>query len=478
MVKRLQTLLRRAGLGLALAGVPLCALPAAQAQASAASPANQPRAGKERPVHDRLPDKPSLPPAFTIPAEPLGFSAPGPIYLGQRNSFASLDFLDENRLLFTFRVPGLIRREAGDSASSGERQIRAVVLALPAGTVQAEALWPVHDRLRYLWMLKDGHFLLRDRDGLLQGDATLELKPFLHFPGPLLWLELDPSQQFLVTDSREPAATATKPGDVPSPSSHPSDEDPSPHPSEHKSLAGDPESPGTPASAQANMVADGQKPGGQPDLVVRILRRDSGRVMLVSRVRSTVHLPINSDGYLESLRANGGQWLLNLNYFSGGSRVLGRVDSTCSPTIDFVSQQEVLVTTCVSSGADKLVAMATDGRRLWEDLTSAAAVWPLLVMAPDGSRLARETLAVTHAVNAYSPLEREDVKGQLVRVFDAANGKVALEAPASPALDAGGNVAISPSGRRVAVLNDGAIQVFELPAPSPLAGTAGDQPGR
>ena len=37
----------------------------------------------------------------------------------------------------------------------------------------------------------------------------------------------------------------------------------------------------------------------------------------------------------------------------------------------------------------------------------------------------------------------------------------------SPILDAGGNVAISPSGRRVAVLNGGAIQVFELPAQRP-----------
>jgi hypothetical protein len=45
---------------------------------------------------------------------------------------------------------------------------------------------------------------------------------------------------------------------------------------------------------------------------------------------------------------------------------------------------------------------------------------------------------------------------------------MALEAPASPALDSGGNVAISPSGKRVAVLNAGAIQVFELPAPPPL----------
>jgi hypothetical protein len=77
----------------------------------------------------RYPDKPSQPPAFTLPIAPLGFTAPGAIYLGQRNSLVSLDFLDENRLLFTFRVPGLIHRESADSDDTDERQIRAVVLA-------------------------------------------------------------------------------------------------------------------------------------------------------------------------------------------------------------------------------------------------------------------------------------------------------------------------------------------------------------
>jgi len=62
-----------------------------------------------------------------------------------------------------------------------------------------------------------------------------------------------------------------------------------------------------------------------------------------------------------------------------------------------------------------------------------------------------------------------------VRVFDAVNGKVALEAPASPVLDAGGNAAISPSGRRVAVVNAGAIQVFDLPPPAKPAERAVDQ---
>jgi hypothetical protein len=450
MLKRARILLRRPGPALILASLAaaapglsvlaLCAPRAAQAQDATALLAEPPSHGrKERPLPDRLPVKPTFPPAFRIPVEPLGFSAPGAIYLGQRNTMVSLDFIDENRLLFTFRVPGLMHREAGESDSNYTRQIRAVVLALPAGTVTAEALWTVHDRVRYLWMLKDGHFLLRDRDGLSQGDATLDLKPILHFPGSLLWMEMDPAQQFLVTNSHEPAAAQQRPGDVPSP-----------------------------PTAQASLAVDDQQPG-VPDLVVRILQRTTGQVMLVSRTRSTVHLPINSEGYVESLRANGEQWLLNLNYFGGGSKVLGRVSSTCSPTFDFIAQRELLVTACEGlGGSHKLVAMSTDGRRIWEDQSSPQAIWPLLVMAPDGSRLARETLAVNHAINAYSPLDSQDIKGQLVRILDAATGKVALETAASPALDSGGNVAISPSSRRVAVLNAGAIEVFDLPEPPAL----------
>lgn len=77
-------------------------------------------------------------------------------------------------------------------------------------------------------------------------------------------------------------------------------------------------------------------------------------------------------------------------------------------------------------------------------------------------------MAVNHPVGARSTIDQGDIIGQLVEVLDAADGKVVLETAASPILDAGGNVAISPSGRRVAVLNGGAIQVFELPAPTPL----------
>jgi len=448
---------------LAAAGLQFCIPSVAQAQGTASFPKDQTRAPKEFTLSDRLPGKPSVPPSFSIPVEPLGYSAPGPIYLGQRNRTASLDFIDENRLLFSFRVPGLIHRqlESGKTAETDERQIRAVVLALPAGTVEAEALWTVHDRQRYLWMLKDGHFLLRDRDDVQQGDATLALKPLLHFPGQLLWLQLDPAQQFLLTDSLEPV--------------------PAPHPAEHNGPARDPGeaaataghsgdphlSAGTSATV-AKDGKDGQEAGEQLDLVVRLLHRPSGKVLLVSRARSIPHLAINSDGYVEALRGKGAEWVLNLRYFTGGTSVLGSVDSTCTPSVDFVSQRELLVAGCAASGGHKVAALSTDGRRLWESVTSGDSIWPLLVLSPDGSRLARETLAVSHGLSTFEPLDRQDVKGQLVRVFDAADGTVALETQANPVLDAGGNVAISTSGRRVAVLNEGAIQVFDLPAPPPV----------
>ncbi|HVN92201.1 MAG TPA: hypothetical protein VMT38_00820 [Terracidiphilus sp.] len=423
--------------------IPPAPSPSATPPASVPSaPAPQPSPPvKERFLVDKFPDKPSLSPTLTIPIDSLGFTAPGPIYLGSRNSMASLDFLDENHLLFTFRIPGLLHRDQLSGGDAEERQIRAVVLSLPKGDVEAQDTWTVHDRVRYLWPLNNGHFLLRDRNNLLEGDRTLTLKPYLDFPGPLLWIELDPSQHFLVTNSLEPVAKPAKPAQTEN------------------------AAPASGSSASDSTSATG---ADSPDLVVRILHRNSGDVMLVSRVRTAVHLAINSDGYLENTRDRGMDWILSLSYFTGGSHMLGRVQSNCEPDDQFLSEQEILSTTCGPSGESGLVAMTTAGKLLWQSQAPATEVWPQLAVAANGSRFAWETLDTTHAIYAYAPLSPDDVKEQSVTVFDAANGDIAMVSPVSPILDAGGNVAVSPSGRRVALLNAGGIQVFDLPAPPPL----------
>jgi hypothetical protein len=410
------------------------------------------RGAKERQLPGAYPNTPSKAPVFSIPVGPLGFSGPGPLYLGERNALASLNFIGEDKLLFTFRVPGLIRRTSkpGEDQDSDVRRIRALVLNISTGAVEAEALWTVHDRTRYLWMLNNGHFLLRDKESLSEGDAHLDLKPLLQFPGRLLRIGLDPSEQYIVSNSIEPAEPAAKPGYV-----------------------------GSPASASATITTDEQQPEPHaPDFVVRILRRDSGKVMLVSRTRAMVHLPINSEGYLENLRGREDEWVLNLNFFSGGTHGVGSVNSTCAPNNEFISEKIVLATGCDSSGAIKLVAMNTDGRILWDDLNPVTSVWPVYFHSGNGLRVVQETLAVSHAVGPYSPLAEDDIKGQLVRVLNTATGEIAFESPASPILDIGGNAAISPTGRRAAVINAGAIQIFDLPAPPPIPNPSNQHPSR
>jgi hypothetical protein len=436
---------------------------AAQHGSDSESPAAPPV--KARFLSNHFPEQPSLSPVGSIPLAPLGFTAPNSTYLGARNTFVSLDFISEDRLLFTFRVPGLIHRDLKTGEESDERQIRAVVLKLPQGTdearVEAEALWTVHDRVRYLWPLKDGHFLLRDRNNLLQGDATLVLKPFLDFPGSLLWVELDPAQQFLVTNSREPIAAAPKSG---------APADGSSFPGSQSGQVSSQES--SPATAQAAVTTDEDDAAqeGKPELVVRILRRATGEVMLVSRARTAVHLPINNIGYVENLRGQGTEWVLNLSYFSGGTRMLGSVDTACDPDDEFLSENEILITGCSPDGASKLVAMTTEGKTLWIAQGPETEMWPHLTVAPNGLRLAWSTLDTSRLVTMFAPMDADDVKEQSVMVFDAATGDIAFVSPLSPILDAGGNVAISPSGRRVALLNAGAIQIFDLPPPPPVPG--------
>jgi hypothetical protein len=394
-------------------------------------------------VLDRYPENPSLPPTFTIQVGPLGFSVPGENYLLRHESLVSLDFIDEDRILFTFRVPVLMPRDAGDNSDDKKQQIQALVLSLPSGDIESKTEWTVPDRSRYLWMLNDGHFLLRVADGLDEGDAKLQMKPYLSLPGRLLWIEMDPAQHVMVTNSLDSATDGQTPGD-----------------------------PGPPVADPATATTDGQKPGKQSALVIRTQKMPTGEVVQESRepwTDQTSDWPMNSEGYLEKFQYGGFHWLLNFHDFSGGTRFLTRIDSGCPLTYSFVSDSELLLTTCDPESGWKIRAMLTNGLSLWEARTAMNAMMPLLVMAPNGSRVARETMLLKRSADKYKRMVGVgDFEGQTVKVLDTANGKIVLESPLTPIFDGGGNVAISPSGRRVAILNAGAIQVFQLPAPAPV----------
>ena len=438
----------------------------------------------------KTPDKPEIVPGVEIPTAPLGFAPPAVWYLGQRVSLVSLNFLDEESLLFTFRVPGLIARNnsnssATDESSPSSRHIRAVVLQLPSGKVSAESLWELHDSARYLWPLKGGRFLLRDRNTVQMGDTSLNLNLFLRFPGPISQLELPPDQSLILANTSEPPARES-----PNAASGESKSDARPSTAaaslQASSDAGTGQSSaGADASPSANPSAS---PADNPPVadqeLLRILRMDTRSVMLFSRVSGPTHVPVDGEGYYEALRGKGNTWAINYQGFRGSSTLIGSVESACFPALEAVAPGIVLSSACIDGGGRRLSALSRSAglalnsageknkRHLWDAALPPTRVWPLVAASQDGRRIVRATLDVTHPIGIGNPLDREDIRGQVVQVYDLATGKSPLTVPATPPLDAGGNFALSPSGKRLAVLNAGAIQVYDLPAPPDLPSQA------
>jgi hypothetical protein len=78
-------------------------------------------------------------------------------------------------------------------------------------------------------------------------------------------------------------------------------------------------------------------------------------------------------------------------------------------------------------------------------------------------------LRVNHTINLIDSLNDEDVREQVVQVFDCATGALLLSTAASPVLTGGQNFALSEDGEQLAVLHDGAIEIYKVPAAPPAA---------
>ncbi len=370
----------------------------------------------------------------TIPAAPLGFAPPAAHYLTHHVAQMSLDFLDEDHLLFTFRVPGLIPRPvAGGQIPPYERHIRAVVVQISTGQTQAEDLWTLHDTDHYLWMLGNGHFLLRDGNLLRIGDASLRLQPFLRFPGPIDTIETDPFDHFLVADTEEQSTLPVKK-----------------RPSLLSTTGSATEPPPT-------------------DFLVRVIDLATRKVVLFSHTEGVIHLPLSENGYYQIQRSEGLNWMVSYSDLQGQGMPYWQVESVCMPPLDPVAPGLVLATPCGDDGSRALVMLSRATKSvLWHVDIPATSVWPVLARSASGLRIARATLELSQPVTAGNPIDPEDIRGQKVAVYNTADGVMEFVVDADPPLDAGGNFALSPSARRVAVLRQGSLQVFDLPAPPPL----------
>jgi hypothetical protein len=389
-------------------------------------PAGAPLSGSS---HGKEPAGPG--PEERILVQPLGYRPPGPLYMLSGRAFSTLDFIDARHLLFTFHQPRLMRREEHPGRNENDQIIQAVTLSLPDGTVQASAEWRMHDRSRYLWALGGGRFLVRQRNTYLLTDASLKLRPYIEVATPVLQTEVSPDGRILVVEHEYEKHTSEQ----------------------HKKLEEQADQYGEPPPAE--------------DTQITLIDIPSKDVLAALRTENPIHVPITSSGYVGVLKDKGeDQFLIRFIPFYGVSLVLGRVASTCTPHENFLNQSALIIESCGPKSPDVyLDTWTTDGKKLWSGHREGHLVWPTFAYSRTGDRFAVSLLHVSHYVDLVDSLNDEDVREQVVQVFDSATGTLLMSTTASPVLTAGQNFALSDDGERLAVLRDGAIEIYKVPPP-------------
>jgi len=373
---------------------------------------------------------PGPPPNLRIEVAPLGFVQPSRAYLSYRYSTATLDFIDNDHLLFTFRDAGLMHRVPGDPTEDEDQVIRAMVLDLQTGKVIEQNQWRMHDRQRYLWPLHDGEFLVRQRNSLYLTDSHLQLRPYLEFDNPLQAVEIAPDRKLMVVEVQKIVAP-----------------DPQPDPLNAGPLAG-------------------LSPPRRKRTTVIVLRPGEHTSLAQTESRTSIDLPLVENGFLSLLEGKDpSRWVIRRELLHGDPQTLTEVKSSCTPVLISVSGEVTLAVGCPpKGGGDHLVsAISLTGQVLWQDKWKQRYVWPTFSSAEDGSRFAFGSLEMNRDIGFMDTFGEDDVIAQMVGVFDTKSGKLELAKTATPVLSAGHNYALSSDGRRFAILREGAIEIYDLP---------------
>jgi hypothetical protein len=135
-----------------------------------------------------------------------------------------------------------------------------------------------------------------------------------------------------------------------------------------------------------------------------------------------------------------------------------------------MSEQTVLILSCPPKRGDRFVAAySLDGHKLWDGRWQSNFTWPAFRVAEGGATVAISWLAVNRPVTPTEGINDEEVQSQVLTVLDAHTGALRMGVVVNPIVSAGGNFALSADGNRLAVVNRGAIEVYDLPPPAPPA---------
>jgi hypothetical protein len=389
-----------------------------------------------------LPAAHTPPPTARIPLDPLGFQPLLARYLLGGSSMITLHYVDDRHVLFTFVTRRLIRRTPEDRPHEQHRNVDALLLELPSGRVLARTEWLLHDHGQYLWNLGGGQFLLRIRDEFSAFAPLANLghhnvflqRPFLHSTRHVVAVILSPDAGLLTIETSDPL---------------PDDQAPPPS-------SGGPAVAPAPSKYQLNFYRLGATPTSGGAIIPRV----AGGALSAR----PIVLPLASTGLLQVIDQGHQRWAFDFRSHTGKISELALFDSTCRPVPTFVGPSEFVAFGCHGGGTRGVLGgFNLRGDATWLSALSGTYIAPTFDYAPSAGRFALGRLLINSASVGVETLDPAMVNSQSVDVFQNDSGKQIFHIDCSPTARAGQNFALSPDGMSLAVIRDGAIEIYPLP---------------
>jgi hypothetical protein len=363
-------------------------------------------------------------PEVRIPVGPMGYMPPGDLPAFYYYALVELHYIDASHLMFAFNSPGLLKRDNNCPGSDAQRMVRAVVFQLPSGQAIRQADWELYDFMDFLWRLDDGQLLLRRCNQLESVGVDLQPRLLIQATGTIEDVSFSPDRSIAVIQEKgAPPAEEKNNGAVPS---------------------------------ILEQGTDAQRTN------VDFIQMQPLRIIARSEVPLPSSIPVTASGIIEVLTAPKDQWVLNMQVFHGAEHQIASVHSLCAPAVRAISDSVLLVTTCDKGNQRTFQGFNLQGLLLWQIPLLPTQYYPRIIPIANDAHFAIEFLRLKNSHAAPVPLTREDIDGEDIDIYDTLSGVRIANFETAPAYTGGSNVDFSPDGTRMAVLHDGAIEIYAI----------------
>jgi hypothetical protein len=294
----------------------------------------------------------------------------------------SLDFLDHDRVLFTFNSKKLFQRHADCPSTHDDRMVHAAVLDASTGKVLSQTDWYLHDSRRHVWPLGSGRILMRRLNSLYIVDADLRETLLWTSPKDLLWVSATPDGKQIISETMD---------DV------------------------------SPQSA-----ASKAKQASKSRVQIEFRDLESMAIQRVIHSDKPTNIEALSSGLASVIAGFSGKvWLVRFGPSEQQRANIARVRTRRIPDVLYLSSNALLIGRDSSGGSGYSVsAFTVTGNRLWRQHWNAHRYEPTLARSEDGSRFAISTLMLADVPQPPAGENSSQQEGleQRIEIFDTASG--------------------------------------------------------